>query len=982
MTTFRLISVGRRTCLFLFSLAWVALFFNCKQAENEAEAAASKEKPEDNRFTKTILTQGMDEPMEMAILHDGRILICERKGGLKVFDTKTNQIRLITTIPVNTKYVSKEGFTTEAEEGLVGIVAHPDFDKNHWIYLYFADPVEKAHVLARYELHGDSLYLGTKKVVISIPTQREVCCHTGGGMVFDKDGNLFLTVGNNTANPPSGTFSMDERPGRESWDDQRGSGNTNNLHGKILRIHPEDNGSYTIPEGNLFPKGMARTRPEIYVMGNRNPWRVSLDSKTGYLYWGEVGPDASSDSIWGSRGYDEFNQARKPGYFGWPYFIGDNRPYRKYNPADSSYGALFDPAHPVNNSRNNDGLKELPPPQKAFIWYPYANSDTFPLLGSSGRSAVGGPIFHRADFKDAKRPFPAYYEDKWLITDFMRGWIMSVTMKPNGDYESMEPFLPNENISSVLDMKFSQDGDLYVLEYGSAWFKGNANSALVRFQYNGGNRKPVVGASADRLAGAIPFKVKLSSQGTMDFDKYDSNKLKYEWKINSNNQVIQTSSDPNPEIVLDKPGIYEATLTVTDTKGESNSRSLQLQAGNEPPEVAIQITKGNKSFFFPGKPIEYAIEVKDKEDGSAADGKIKPDEVATNFDYVPKGFDLIEIAQHHRAADDRAGFSAGLYLINQNDCKTCHMPNTKSVGPSYFDVAERYKHDPAAAEKLAGKVISGGSGNWGDHAMAGHPTLSKQEAAYMVKYILSVSQKSPNTRSMPLKGSFDPKIPTGENGEGGFLLRAAYKDKGASGITGISTESTIALRNPNLDPEHADEKKGTQLLITPSKSFFMTGDKSYVGYNKIDMSGIRQIEFLVMVVPSSGAIGGTIEVHLDAPDGKLIGKTTELQPKPIDYAVIMKLMGDRRKNAKNAKNNAKADDKKKKSGDIDVDQVDMDFFRKLLSVKADAALDATNDVHDVYIVFRNPGAAPSEILMDLIGLNFQTMSGTTSKGTR
>src|ERR1051326_2945918 len=487
---------------FLFSV----LVFSC----NQNKTSGGNEKPEDNRLTKRVLMEGFDEPMAMTFLNDGHVLIVERKGGLKSFNLKTNQLKLITTIPVNTKYTSKEGAVSEAEEGLVGIVAHPDFDKNHWIYMYYADPHDTKHVLARWEFHDDSLYSSTKKILMEIPTQREVCCHTGGGMAFDQQGNLFLTVGNNTANPQSGTASYDERPGRSSWDDQRGSGNTNDLRGKILRIHPENDGSYTIPEGNLFPKGTAKTRPEIFVMGDRNPWRISVDSKTGYVYWGEVGPDASVDSVYGPRGYDEFNQARKAGFFGWPYFIGDNKAYVKYNYADSTYGETFNPEHPVNNSPNNTGLRELPPAQKAFIWYPYGTSDTFPLVGSSGRSAVGGPIFHKDNFKNAARLWPSYYENKWLITDFMRGWIMAVSMDKESNYRSMEQVLPNENFSSVIDMQFSPDGDLYLLEYGSAWFQGNANSALIRIEYNGGNRKPDVEATADRTAGSIPFKVNLS----------------------------------------------------------------------------------------------------------------------------------------------------------------------------------------------------------------------------------------------------------------------------------------------------------------------------------------------------------------------------------------------------------------------------------------------------------------------------------------
>ena len=203
----------------LFILAASLFASSCKQPD--AVAVADNEPPEENRFTKVVLTEGMDEPMEMSFLNDGHVLIIERKGGLNPLILKTNQMKLIATIPVNTKYTSKEGVVSEAEEGLMGIVVHPKFEENHWIYLYYADPIDKKHVLARWELHDDSLYASTKKIIMEVPTQREVCCHTGGGMAFDQRGNLYLTVGNNTANPVSGTSDLDERPGRESWDDQR-----------------------------------------------------------------------------------------------------------------------------------------------------------------------------------------------------------------------------------------------------------------------------------------------------------------------------------------------------------------------------------------------------------------------------------------------------------------------------------------------------------------------------------------------------------------------------------------------------------------------------------------------------------------------------------------------------------------------------------------------------------------------------------------
>ena len=312
----------------LFLLSLFMILISCSQKHDATVKVSDTKKPDDNRFTPVVLTTDgdFDEPMNFEVLKNGKVFINERKGALKLFDPITKMVTLVGTIPVNTKYTSAAGVVTEAEEGFMGFTVDPKFEENHWAYLYYAHPTEKKHILTRWEIKNDKLVAGSEKVLLEVGTQREVCCHTGGGMTWDASGNLYLTVGNNTGNVADKS-QTDERPERSSWDDQRGSGNTNDLRGKILRIHPEANGTYSIPEGNLFPKGTAKTRPEIYVMGDRNPWRPSIDSKTGWLYWGEVGPDASADSKTTRTGMDELNQARKPGNFGWPYFIGENRGY-------------------------------------------------------------------------------------------------------------------------------------------------------------------------------------------------------------------------------------------------------------------------------------------------------------------------------------------------------------------------------------------------------------------------------------------------------------------------------------------------------------------------------------------------------------------------------------------------------------------------------------------------------------------------------
>ena len=914
----------------------------------------SPPKPDESRFTPVVIADNLDEPMVFEVLKDGSAYIIERKGALKKYNAATKTTDLIATIPVNTKYTSADGVVKEAEEGLMGFTMDPNYEKNHWIYLYYAHPTEKKHVLTRWEIKDEQLVESSKKTVLEVETQREVCCHTGGGMTWDKAGNLFLTVGNNTGNQKAAQ--TDEREGRSSWDDQGHAGNTNDLRGKILRIHPEADGSYTIPEGNLYPKGTSsgddrRTRPEIYSMGHRNPWRISIDSKTNYVYWGEVGPDANEDSDIGPRGYDELNQARKPGNFGWPWFVADNQAFPVYDYAANKPLAKKDPEHLVNTSPNNTGLKELPATAPNFIYYPYGVSEKFPLVGSGSRSATGGPIYHKSDFTNPKRPWPAYYENKWIAADFSRGWIMAISMKENGDYESMERVLPGYHPVQPIDIKFGPDGDLYILEYGSNWFRKSDNSRLIRIEYNGGNRKPIVQVSTDKKGGTVPFQAKLSSEGTKDFD---GDALKYSWKITGAGATPKILTTANPSVSFDKPGVYNVALTVTDSKGASNSQSLKIVAGNEPPKVAVNLA-GNSSFFFAGKPIDYAVSVSDKEDGSLADGKIKADQVAVSVDYTSEGFDYAEVVQSQRSVDASTQFGVALVLMRKSDCKVCHQPNTKSVGPSFADISNKYKGQSGALEKLVKKVLEGGSGVWGEVAMAAHPALPVADAEVIVKYILNSTDKTLST--LPVKGSYTPEIPKGDNGKGSVLIRAAFTDRGVNGSKAIpaqTSEEMIVLRNPEIYAAEAPVIKGAELkaLGVAGLGFSLVAfNNSYLAFKGIDLSGVDKLEFDASAQKREGSIGGTIEIRLDSPTGVLVGEQKVEMAPEVDIAKVMAEMESEKKNAKPG-TPAKPFNP---------------FARPPVHVK----IKDTKGKHDIYFVFRNDSAKAIQPLLSFSKVTFQ-----------
>jgi cytochrome c len=908
----------------------------------------SPTKPDDSRFTPIVVSDNLDEPMVFEVLADGSVFIAERKGVLKKYNPSTKSTDVVATIPVNTKYTSAEGVSREAEEGLMGLTMDPNYEKNHWIYLYYAHPTEKKHILARWEVKDEQLVENTKKVVLEVETQREVCCHTGGGMTWDKAGNLYLTVGNNTGNQKAAQ--TDERPGRSSWDDQGHAGNTNDLRGKILKIHPEPNGTYTIPEGNLYPKGIPKTRPEIYSMGHRNPWRIAVDSKTGYLYWGEVGPDASEDSEIGPMGYDELNQARKPGNFGWPWFVGNDQAFPVYDYGTNKPLAKKDPKNLINTSPNNTGLQELYPTAPSFIYYPYGISEKFPLVGSGSRSATGGPIFHRADFKAPKRPWPAYYEGKWIAADFSRGWIMAISMDKNGDYAGMERVAPNYHPVQPIDIKFGPSGDLYVLEYGSNWFKKSDNSRLIRIEYNGGNRKPVVQVSVDKKGGTVPFQAKLSAEGSKDFD---GDALKYSWKVMGPGGVVKSFNTASPTASFDKPGIYTANLTVTDSKGASNSQSLKIIAGNEPPKVAVNI-EGNKTFFFAGKPIPYSIEVADKEDGSLSDGKISPDQVAVSIDYASEGFDYAEVIQGQRSVDASTQFAVANVLINKSDCKVCHQPNTKSVGPSFADISNKYKEKAGVTEMLVKKVLEGGSGVWGEVAMAAHPALPVADAEVMVKYILNSTDKTLST--LPVKGEYTPKIPAQDNGRGTVLIRAAFTDRAVSGSKAVpsqTSEEMIVLRNPELTVSDATVVKGAEMKAIGAQGagfMAMPFANSFLSFSEIDLTNIDKLELSAAAQKREGAVGGTIEVRLDSPTGQLIGKKeVELAPE-VDMAKIIAELENENKNLKPGEKPKTFSRPTRKPVEIKIEQV--------------------KGKHDIYFVFKNDNAQPIQPLMSLTKIKF------------
>ncbi|MBK7833658.1 MAG: ThuA domain-containing protein [Gemmatimonadetes bacterium] len=873
-------------------------------------------RPEENRFTRVVLGEKLNEPTEMAVLPDERVLFIERKGAIQLYTPSTGTIKQVGFIPVNLTYLDGG----QAEDGLLGLAIDPAFAANGWLYLFYSKAgAEPKNVLARYTMRGDSVDTSNAIVMLEVVVQREQCCHTGGSIAFDAKGNLFLSTGDNSNPFMNGYAPIDERPGRMPWDAQKSSANTNDLRGKILRIHPEPDGSYTIPEGNLFPPGMAKTRPEIYTMGHRNPYRIAVDKHTGVLYWGDVGPDASVDSVdRGPAGYDEVGRATRAGNYGWPHFVGDNKAYRDVDYATMHIGPPFDPQRPHNDSPNNTGLTELPPAQKAFIWYPYGPSGDFPLVGAGGRTAMAGPVFYGQDFARAARRFPAWYEGKLFTYDWMRGWIMAVTMDSSGNFASMERFLPSAKFANPVDMEFGPNGDLYVMEYGTTWFKGNDDARLVRIEFNAGNRAPVAVARANKTIGATPMRVALDASATTDAD---DDELTYAWTITgAGGRVVRRLTGERPSLTLPVPGTYSATLTVRDTRGATSTSQLYLTAGNEPPAVAIDVAGDNTTFYWPHTPVHYAVRVTDREDGSLKSGRIAARRVRVSAQYLAEAPAMGGGAGAVPNAD-------GLALIEGSDCLGCHKVDQVSIGPAYAAVAAKYARDSTALPRLAAKIRAGGTGVWGKVMMPAHAQLSDRDARLMARYILGLGQREPSEATpLPARGRYLP--PDSASGtSGAIVLRAAYTDNGANGRLGVTTETSLLLRAPTLSLAEGELSEGAavrEVADIPGDLVAASRSGAHARIRGIDLTAVGSLLITGVALAPENAVGGTIEVRLDSPTGTLLGTTEALRPK-----------GDKR----------------------------LDTLR--------LPVPPTPGVHDVYLIFRNAQAASGQLLFFLSTLHLE-----------
>ncbi len=422
------------------------------------------------------------------------IFFVERLGKVKFYNGATNTVTEMGSIST----------LGRRDNGLMGLALHPDFAKNRWVYFWYS-PNELVGLnrklrLTRITVTPDhKLDMNSEKILIEILGSKVDTWHSGGPMTFDKHGDLWVTVGNNSLdlNPTTlNVLSHTDSSASSEW----GSSNTASLRGGIFRIHPDSSEKgYRIPAGNFgeywakeFDKqgksalaaeyrDPKKVLPEVYVKGTRSNFSIAVHPTKQWVAWGDVNY---------SNNNDEFNITTHPIFAGYPYYHADNKKTGAHE---------IDAKAPRNTSPLNSGVIDLPPAVPA-------------TLSNVVNISMGGPIYLYDRNLKSKVKFPPHFHYSWIGFGWGQSQMHLMTLDSNSaavkGTQRLDNALFNDfPLRNPVQGIYGADGALYILNYDGNYDTA-INPGVMRFTYTGQCRLEPV---------SIASKAPLTSNPRVDF---------------------------------------------------------------------------------------------------------------------------------------------------------------------------------------------------------------------------------------------------------------------------------------------------------------------------------------------------------------------------------------------------------------------------------------------------------------------------------
>jgi glucose/arabinose dehydrogenase len=473
-------------------------------------------------FVNEVLVASLNEPTTLVFAPGGALWIAERGGRVRVLPPgagQVNPVPLLTLANIDTQL---------GERGLVGMALDPAFASNGYLYLFYTAATPLRDRVARVTVAGGAVVPGSE-VVLWQDVEASPAYHHGGGLVFGADGRLYVSTGDGT--------------------DAEASQSLQRTRGKLLRLNPDG----SIPADNPFHDGPGPNLDEIWALGLRNPFRMSLDSPSGRLYIGDVGATA----------FEEVNVGARGANYGWPLCEG----------ACGTAG-LTNPLHS----------------------YSHAGRDA---------SVIGGFVYRGTRF-------PAEYRGRYFFGDYVQNWIRTLTLDASGNVTGDLPFEPENGqadgpYGEIVDLRMGPDGALYYVDLGVAWEGQTRPGAVRRIRYTAGNQPPVAVASAMPTRGPAPLQVSFSSAGSSD---PEDDPLGFSWDFGDGS----FGSGPSPSHTYVTRGSFTARLTVSDGTNQVLADPLSIRVGGPPSATILQPPSG--STFRAGDTIAFSGAGTDEEDGT------------------------------------------------------------------------------------------------------------------------------------------------------------------------------------------------------------------------------------------------------------------------------------------------------------------------------------------------------------------------------
>ena len=511
-------------------------------------------------FTQDVIALGLNVPTAFVHLPDGRILIAEKSGVVKVY--KDGGLLASPFIDIQDRV---NGYH---DRGLLGLAIDRAFARNGFVYLLYTyenDPGDvegpKTGRLARYTAVGDTASPSSERVLLGTTVGRSCndfppgtdCIpsdspsHSVGNVKVAPDGSLFVSLGDGAH------FTYVDRDALRAQD-------LDSLAGKLLRITPDGAG---LPTNPFWNGSAASNRSKVWSLGLRNPYRFNLRPGSGIPYLGDVG--------WGS--HEEINVATAGANLGWPCYEGSWRQ------------GGFEP------QLECQALYERGPSAVKMPLYSWPHED--------GSSAATGGAFYTGT------SYPAPHHGAFFFADFSKGWMRYLTVDAQDNLLGVGGFATD--LGGPVDIESGPDTHLYYLSI--------YHGELRRLRYTGPNEPPIAKASASPTHGSLPLTVQFSSDGSGD---PEGEPLRYTWDFGDGSPP---ESVPHPSHTYFQKGNYTARLTVEDGHGNVSAAEVSISAGNHAPTVTLHAPDPSVRFKV-GDVISYSGSAMDPDEGTLPETRL------------------------------------------------------------------------------------------------------------------------------------------------------------------------------------------------------------------------------------------------------------------------------------------------------------------------------------------------------------------------